>query len=361
MSLAPRSFNPALQKVFKGILPRFQYGFKHLAHPLSIQKVIDKLDLKSKYPNGSKLDIIDINSSYGLFSAMVNYELKPRKHVIIEAGLENKKLWEDRIELLEETTQNAENFVLYPHSGYEWSTYQDLITRDKIVSPTIQSRDKIHDELLIIANSSVPSYGESLFAQWIMCCLYRNWLQKYGKVRMVCCIPDLTAMKFFLLQGFSKRNKSAVKLDLFTKSKLIAITSNVDPRAPDGEGYDPRRILQDDPVLVPCEHTIPQNKACAIVEIVPTDYGLKKVDYIDHVIKSLYFHGAHKVAGSLQYLGPAAYEDLSPVLSPEILEKTSRQLTFEEWDSIITAFLNWPFKPTAEEVLDIVKGDARES
>ena len=48
-----------------------------------MSKILDKLDLKSKY-DGSKLDIVDVNPGYGLFSTMLNYELKPRNHILIE-------------------------------------------------------------------------------------------------------------------------------------------------------------------------------------------------------------------------------------------------------------------------------------
>ena len=48
---------------------------------------------------------------------------------------------------------------------------------------------------------------ESVLAQWIKCCGHRNWLMKYGKVRMVIFAPSVSAMKFWVNQDLRKEEE----------------------------------------------------------------------------------------------------------------------------------------------------------
>lgn len=356
--MAFRSFNPALAELFKGPLPRFQYNFKHIARPAQCQEIIDKLDLKSKYPS-KNLDIIDIFSGYGLFSTMVNYELKPRNHVIIEDTKVNMGHWTERIQHLRDTTGNSENFILYPKNGYQWDTYESLIHKDKILEPTFQSRDKIHDELLIIGNVTPTKFGEPLFAQWIMCCIFKNWLQKYGRVRMLCFVPDSTAMKFMSGASFSKRNKSSVKREMFTEGKLIGITSNPEYTEPDGLGYDPRLIVRDQPVEIPVKDTLPVLSSLALLEIVPRNLSAENVEICDHITKALFYNSSQKVIDSLSHLGPGAKEDLSLVIPKDILQKSTKNIAENEWKIIFEAYEKWPFKPSFSDTVELLQEESR--
>ncbi|KAK6458081.1 S-adenosyl-L-methionine-dependent methyltransferase [Scheffersomyces xylosifermentans] len=354
-----RSFNPALEKHFSVPLPKFQYSFKHLAKPAPCQSIIDKLQLNTKYPDGSKLDIIDVFSGYGLFSTMVNYELKPRNHVIVENIKANVGLWREKLQILEEATKNAENFRLFNRDGYNWDTYDDLINKDKLIQPKFQPRDKIHDELLIIGNLS-PSKYESLIAQWIMCCAYNNWLQKYGRVRMLCFAPSATVKKFMSGPSFGKRNKSSVKRELFTDSKLIAITETEDIVESDGAGYDPRLLFSDQPVFVSRSDTLPVNSDFALMEIEPLQVSPSPtIDEHEHLMQNLFYSPSKKLIDQLPYVGPGALDDLAPELPQEILERTIKQLTRSDWERIFHVYDNWPFKPNLMDQMDFIQEDSR--
>ena len=50
-----RAFNPHLAEMFLNKIP-YYYSRAHMADPEACQKILDKLDLKSKY-DGSKLDV----------------------------------------------------------------------------------------------------------------------------------------------------------------------------------------------------------------------------------------------------------------------------------------------------------------
>ncbi|ABN66391.2 predicted protein [Scheffersomyces stipitis CBS 6054] len=354
-----RSFNPALAKHFSAPLPKFQYSFKHLARRETCQAILDKLDLTKKYTQPGKLDIVDVFSGYGLFSTMINYELKPRKHVIIENIKANVGLWKEKIRILENSNANRENFVLYNRDGYNWDTYEDLISKDKLISPSFQSRDKIHDELLIIGNLSPTKY-ESLIAQWIMCCAYNNWLQKYGRVRMLCFVPTATAKKFMSGPAFGKRNKSSVKRDLFTNSKLVAITETEDTVVAEGSGYDPRLLFKDQPILIPSKGTLPTNSDFALLEIEPENIvATTAIEEHEHFMQNLFYSPSKKVKDQLPFIGPGALDDLAPHIPDEIMVKGIRELTKSDWELLFHVYDNWPFRPSLLDQMDFIHEDSR--
>jgi len=357
-----RSLNPSLIENFQKVgFPKYQYGYRHIVRPQPCQDIIDKLDLKKKYPNShNNLDIIDVFSGYGLFSSMINYELKPRKHIIIEDSKENVNIWEERIKYLKEKTGNTENFELYPHNGYNWTTFESLIKKDKIIEPLIKPRDKIHDELLIIGNLTPQKFGESLLAQWIMCSVYHNWLQRYGRIKMVCFVPDTTAQKFLSGPRFPKRNKSAIKRELFTDSKLIGLVeSSGDHTIPDGIDFDPNLIIRDQPCLIPSRSILPAGALLAVVEIDPKNLPEMDFDMMEYILQILMYKSTGKLSEALAQLAPGADIDLAPKLSKEILNKCPRDLLAEEILEVFNVFDKWAFKPTLTDTIGIVQEDTR--
>lgn len=358
MSLT-RSFNPALKSLMKE-LPRYQYGAKHIINPKLCQDVIDKLDLNKKYPNAQNLDIVDVFTGFGMLSTMINFELKPRNHIIIEDGKANLHVWQNRIDALKKLTNNRENFILYPHNGFNWITYDHLINRDRIITPKSLDRTKINDELLIVGNLTSSSFGESLLAQWIMCSVYRNWLQKYGRVRMICIIPEDTAQKFLSGRGFPKRNRSAIKREMFTDTKLISLVANAESgAAPEAHKYDPNVLFNDQPSKILPKSVLPSGALLSVIEIIPKNLELFDVDMLEYILQILMYKSTGRVSESLAQIAPGAEDELAPKLPQELLHKCPRDLTTEEFMSIFNIIDNWAFKPSVSDRIDIMLESSR--
>lgn len=345
-----RSYNPVLKKFFDK-LPRFSYGKSQLKNPESCQLVLDKLNLKPQY-NCSKLDIIDATPGFGLFSTMLNQELNPRNHILIDWNDETIKSWNAKIRTLENTTGNKENFKLIDRDPFSWATYLNLYKKGILPPTTQQLYDKMHDELLIVANWT-GTKDEALIAQWIKCCSHRNWLMKYGKVRMVLFVPSATAMKFLSEPGFRKRNRTALRRDLYTDSKLIAIGEELEVF---GEGYDPRVLVRDQPVVIEKASFI-RNASVAVVEILPGKYTSDVIATIDHLLLS-FFVTATRLRDQLPKLAAGA-EYLVKLLPDEILDKKAVEFTTEDIIEIAEAYNKWPFKPSIEETFDIADENMR--
>jgi transcription factor 1 len=363
MTSTLRSFNPHLVEHFtKTNIPKVQYGFRNIVRPLVCQEILNKLELKRKYPNSQKtLDILDVFPGYGLFSTMVNYELKPRNHIVIDNNAIIARIWHDRIEYLKTTTGNKENFRLYKQDGYLWETYDNLIKRDKLLNPRVVPRTQIHDELLVVANLTTSKFGELLLAQWLMCCAYGNWLQKYGRVRILCFASEQTGQKFTSQERFHKRNKTGVKRDTFTDTRIVAITEAENVSEPDGTGYDPTCLVRDQPLVIPKKSLLPSTGAITLLEIEPKNIDLDNinVDLYEYFLRIFMFRRASTVIEALKHVGPGADADLAPKLNPDLLTKTVRDLTVEETLTVFDVFYKWPFRPSYEETIEITEFEDR--
>ncbi|CAH6718484.1 mitochondrial transcription factor 1 [[Candida] jaroonii] len=347
-----RSLNPIL----KGFRPTpVSLGLtKNFLEPQYPQLLLDKLDLKSKYPEASKsLEVVDIYSGNGYFSSMLNYDLKPKNHVMLETSMAALKSFHQLREVLNKDPYKSTDLTFDHHylNGFKWEIYTDIVNNG-IISPKTKPRNRIHDELLIFANLASCPGGEALFAQWMMCSAHQNWLQKYGRVRMIFIIPEVSARKF-LSKPYSRfRNRTAIKLELFTDTKLIAINeSNGTTHQPDGCDYDVNVLLKDQPIILPSYSLYPANRF-AVVEVIPKENIDIDIPTLEYVTQILLFRKATPLRESLAYLGPGAEEFLIPRLG-HLLHKTVRELTSDEVKEVIEQFDLWPFKPSLEEMITI--------
>ncbi|KAL6452473.1 MTF1 Mitochondrial transcription factor 1 [Candida maltosa Xu316] len=334
-----KSFNPVLNNVFEKTV-KYSYGRTHLRDPEACQKIIDKLDLTHHYkPNN--FNIIDVNPGYGLLSSMLNYELKPKNHILIEDKDKCVSTLTGMIDELQNKSNN-DSFELYKKDAYEWETYSDLIDKDKLISPIVQPYEKVNDDLLIVANWT-GMRDESIIAQWVGCCGNRNWLMKYGKVRMVIFVPALSAMKFITEPGFRKRRRTGMKFSLFTDSKLVAIT---EAAIPVGLGYDPRVLVRDQPPVITKAQYF-RNADFAVIEVIPGDHTSNEIANIEYFMSSIYVTSA-PLKSSITGVAPGA-EYLLKLIPKDILEKKSYELTNEDILEIARAYEEWPFKPSLED------------
>lgn len=360
--MAVRSFNPQLAGFFKAaVQPKFHYGFKNVNSQAACQKVLDRLDLKSKYPGA--VDIVDIFPGHGLLSSMINYELKPRAHVLVDLGAEVGRAWKERISHLESTTGNSENFRLLERSGYTWDTFDTILHELKLILPQIQPRDRVHDELLIVGNVTMPKYGEALLSQWMTCTVHRNWLQRYGRVRMVLTTPEVTAQKFLLGPNFHKRNRLLIKREFYTDSRLVAVLEPEDGLAV-GTDYDPNLLVADQPVVVSKKEVSPPGGSLAVMEMVPrggdsVDYSTMNLELLEYVVQILMYKlMTQTVLEGLAQLSPGA-EVLAEKLPARILESSPRSLLVEDFLEIFRVVDAWPFKPTLSDMIVLPVDDTR--
>lgn len=325
------------------------------------QRLIDRMDLRSKYPNSKgNLDIIDVFSGIGIFSTMLNYELKPRNHVVIEKEKANVAVWESRMKFLEQNVGNKENFRFFNLNGYEWSTFRKIIDEKKGITPVYKDRAEIHDELLIVANLTSPSNGEHLLAQWIQCTANRNWLQKYGRVRMYFFVRNVSSLKFLSSPGFRKRNRAALKRDIYTETHLHALADSFDvSELTPAMGYDPKVVFDEQPIILSKSAVFPTGGDISMIEVIPRN-DLDGVDIaeIDFLCQSIMYKSQSALKVALLLAAPGI-ADIFANMRPELLNKDVRLLTREDFFEFYRVYQKWPFKPPFEDTLDILMEEPR--
>lgn len=347
-----RGLHPALAAHFKKVeLPKHAYGFRNLVSVDICQTIIERLDLQSKY---NQVDVVDVHPGVGLFSTILNAALKPRNHIIVEHNREYLDAWKKRLALVQ-PLGNKENFRLIEKDGRSWLTFSNMFN-EKVLEPEVQLRDRVHSELLVVANLT-PPFGEPLFAQWIMCSVYRNWIQRYGRVRMVCFVPETTAVRFLSGPNYRKRNKSAIKRSIFTDSKLIAITEPVRATQHEpvmvGEGYDPNRLFQDQPFVIPRRAVMPVAGTMAVVEVVPKDFEQLDVSLLEFMLEGLMFRLNAALEEAFPTISPGVEDDLLPKVPEALRKRTVRSLTNDEFLLLLEIFDKWAFKPSEVDRLSL--------
>ncbi|CAI5756845.1 unnamed protein product [Candida verbasci] len=347
--LTLRSINPNIPVEFYKDKQTVGKDRAHVDDPESIQKIIDKLDIKLKY--GSNLTIIDTNPGRGIWSTMLNYELKPKNHLLLEPSKINQKMWK---KLLESINSNEENFNLLSsdYAPYSWKSYK-LIEEQYNFNKL--GFEKENDELLVLGNWT-GAQDEPTIAQWIGCLGARNWLIKYGRVRILMFMPSKTAGKFLSEPNFHRRNRTSMKRELFTKSRLIAIGDDTTGSATNkdyiAEGFDPEVMVRDQPILIPGKGIL-KNRSISLVEFIPGDYTIDDIQLIDNNILSLLYLSNATLGETIPKIGPGA-EYLLTKLPQHILEKDRHQFSAEDLIKFTKAVEEWPFRPSLEDTNDLI-------
>ncbi|AMD18550.1 HBL352Cp [Eremothecium sinecaudum] len=288
--------------------------------------IFTKLALEKQYPDTSKLQVVELYPAVGMSSLAFHEVYKPKLQVLMEPKLSFGKLIKSHLELIS-------SIKLYPKHPYLWESFISLI-EDKTIVVEKQSRDHIHDSFLIMGNLTDKS-GEQLYMQYLQCVGNRNWLQRFGLVRMLFWVRHKTAIKILAPLHSGKRSRCSLMTEAFTNTKLVATTDqNI-------KEYDERVLKEHDPVIFS-----DQKDDYALVEICPKEHNID-LDNWDYCIQRLMIMRSTPLRDTLEILGHGASEYLRPRLKDTLLSLRPMDLTVEDFSTIAREFANWPFKPTS--------------
>lgn len=347
-----RSFNPAFAPLISETKTRL---LNLIISPKKCQAIVDRLDL-SIYKPGT-VDVIEVFAANLLFGSMINHTIKPRNHYLIEHNTLLLRTWKSAIAHLEQTTNNVENYKIFNLDAYQWETYSNFFANECKVQT--QSRNQVHSELLLIANLTMFA-GEALLAQWLSCGIYHNWIQRYGRVRMIIVCPEVLVQKFISLPGSPKRNRSSVKFDLYSDINLHAISGvkEFTSLSYPGKGFELNRIIRDQPVLLERSEQSRPNLPMAVIDMVPKETDPNNdFDYYFHILQILFTGKESTIGELLSRVAPGA-EDLTPELG-YLVNKLAKDLSRQEWEILFAVFDKWPFRPGAGDLFDLEIEDRR--
>ncbi|AGO10943.1 AaceriAFR564Wp [[Ashbya] aceris (nom. inval.)] len=324
-SFSRQSFIEACQAV------KFSYGRTIISNPKIFEQAYSRINLQKSY-DMSKVQVLELYPGTGMSSYIFHELYKPQLQVLMESKSAYTKVIDQYLEPLG-------NFKLHKHDPYMWESFISLIDEQKILQPEVQSRDHVHDSFLVMGNLT-DRRGEQLYMQYLQCMANKNWMQRFGLVRMLFWVPQTTAIKLLSPRDFKARSRCSVITDAITDTRLIATTSS------NLSAFGPGVLEAHDPLLLPEDKT-----NYALLEVLPLNHNME-LDYWDYCLQRLMVCKSTPLSDNLEVLGHGASEFLKPRLDAELLKKKPLQLTHQEFTEIASAYALWPFKPSLYDYYD---------
>ncbi|KAG8836366.1 Mitochondrial transcription factor 1 [Serendipita sp. 399] len=245
-----------------------------------------------------------------------------------------------------------------PLSGWLWTSYSKITEEGLLSDVKIEEWDNSirgthppHSQLHFIASALPPAEsGEALFNQMFRAVASRDWLFQYGAVPFSAVIPHSFWTRATMPLGANRR----CKLTCVAES-----TAHIEPAVP-------LNLMEDYGVHFFPPRTRGKDLSHMVaVNLKPLGYQMMRVAGVpewDFVLRSLWIHQGTPVGKSLKYISPGAqnmvkYMDQSKL---EVLDKTPRQMSMDDWAVLMDAFTKWPFHPQGDALSDtIVINDKR--
>lgn len=307
------------------------YGFKYLLNSSVHTQIYNKLQLQSSYKM-DELKVLDLYPGPSQHSAIFQNIFNPKQYVLMDSRPDFVKFIQDNFA--------GTNMELYQRDPYEWSSYTDMIEKEKRFVPSRQSRDKIHNQFLVMANLT-GMIGEGLFMQWLSCIGNKNWLQRFGRVKMLVWVPEATAHKVLARPGSLIRAKCSVVTEAFTDTKLVATSDSGTLKK-----FSSSLLEEHDPIIFSTKDTwLNSGKPISLLEVNPIDHDID-LDNWDYVTKHLLILKSTPLHTAIDSLGHGGKQYFSEKVEDKLLmDKCPKDLTNKEFVYLTSIFNNWPFKP----------------
>lgn len=322
------------------------YGFKYLLNPEVHQAIFDKLRLEDTYRDTTKFKVLDLYPGPSQQSAIFYNRFKPQQYVLMESRA-------DFLTQLKNEYSNSPIDVI-EKDPYDWSSYVDLIDQSKKLQIEKQSLDHINDSFLTIGNLTNPAH-EGLLMQWYSCIGNRNWLQRFGRVKMLLWVPTSSAVKLLARPGSISRSKCSVVREAFTETNLVALSDTEEVKL-----FDDSVITANNPIII-SDTDIWQirDKGISLLEINPTAHHID-LDNWEYVTKHLLILKGTPLIDALESLGHGAKDYFKgKITNQDLLNKSPNKLTNEEFIYLTDLFAKWPFKPDIfMDFVDIYQDDS---
>lgn len=308
------------------------YGFRYLLNPLLHEQIFDKLKLEQTYKNFQEVKVLDLYPGPAQQAAIFYNRYKPKQYALLENRPDFSKHLKEEF--------YASPLEVFESNPYEWSSYTDLIDKTRQFVPEKQPLTHINDKFMVTANLTNHAH-EGLLMQWFACIGNRNWLQRFGRVKMLLWVPTSAAAKLLATPGSHLRSKCSVVREAFTDTKLIALTDTKERELfgkSEFERYNPILFANSDAWQI-------RDKGIALLEINPNHHNID-LDNWDYVTKHLLILRKTPLTESLNCLGHGGKDYFNQKIQDKgFLNKTPGDLTNYEFLYLTDLFDKWPFKP----------------
>lgn len=184
------------------------------------EELVREILVKEDWSGWRGCQIVDMNPGIGVFSRVLNEFVQPSKHILLEPY----QPFNDA--LTEMMITNSPNpsctTTLLKLDGYEWSTYDKLITEGHLVPITVPPEEGVNKNILFVANLFMKGLdGERFLTQIIEHIGSNQWIHRYGRIRMLILVPD--SGKFRIMpRKFMDKSRLSVLTDIVAEAKELA-------------------------------------------------------------------------------------------------------------------------------------------
>ncbi|KAJ3815844.1 S-adenosyl-L-methionine-dependent methyltransferase [Lentinula lateritia] len=235
--------------------------------------------------------------------------------------------------------------TIIPYTALEWDTF-DRIEEQGLLEDieTLEWDQGVHPILQFISHLPITVYGEQLIAQILRLIPNRNWLFKFGRVKMNLLLSE------YVWQRLTAPPENALmrcKLSVMATATADFQTKLYDELQPYAQHFHPTLLKKaSDTTKFSNRRVGIPFQAVEITPLVKQVINPEKLDTWDYCIRRLYVRKATPLNQCIEDLGPGA-QSLIPKLSATIDPKTKiREITVSQWASIVKEFDEWPFAPT---------------
>ncbi|PPQ90561.1 hypothetical protein CVT25_015875 [Psilocybe cyanescens] len=218
----------------------------------------------------------------------------------------------------------------------------------------------VHPHLHFIMQLGGGVDGELVGAQLLRTIPDRQWLFKFGRVPMNFVLSDRMWERFRAPEALTKQGQARCKVSVMAQSVAhLSETVPYDSLQPYGEHFHPERYNAFEEKFTNLEKRRAGTPHVA-AGFLPMQNPLIKpgdLDYWDYVVRKLFVVKATPLEKSISALGPGAYNILKYFTNPADpkdrldISKSPRSFTVDEWNLVVQAFKNWPFRPMVPRAL----------
>ncbi|KIK67474.1 hypothetical protein GYMLUDRAFT_873448 [Collybiopsis luxurians FD-317 M1] len=238
---------------------------------------------------------------------------------------------DSRITIINSSAATWETFDAVEHEGH----LKDLsvLRWDEGVHPTLQ----------FISHLPLTVFGEQLISQFLRLIPDKNWLFKFGRVKMNLILSEYVWSR---LTAGPEDKALRCKLSIMASATAESRVLLYDQLQPYSNHFHPmsNKGTRNTSKFSNRKIGIPFQA----VEIVPLENQVidpSKLDIWDYCVRRLFVRKATTLEKCIEDLGPGA-SSLLPKLNGVVdLSRKVRELSIDEWAAIIKEFDTWPFAP----------------
>ncbi|KAK7472512.1 hypothetical protein VKT23_000627 [Stygiomarasmius scandens] len=283
----------------------------------------------------------------------------PKERVAKIIVLEDNPRYLEYLKPLEEVDPRVK---VVPLSGLEWSTY-DSVQELGLLSDieTVAWGAGVHPKLQFVSHLPINVYGEQLMSQFLRLVPDRQWLFKFGRVKMNFLLTDYVWQR---VTACPNDKNFRCKLSVIADAAVECKSLYYDELQPFRDHFHPILFRQ---IAVDADQRKTNHRKAGnpmrAVSVVPREKQIIEpgsLDVWDYCLRRLFVQKATAVGRAIPSLGPGAQSLLAQLEDNVDLKRTIRGLELKDWESVVRVFSEWPFAPSdlgiTDSMLDNYKG-----